>query len=253
MRKVKAVYLALLFLLITAAAAFPQQETREDIIKVIYQNIKVVVNGRLINTPVAPFQVEEGHLMVPARAVGEALGCTVEWDPNTKTVYFSSSSLLDTKRINTVHPVYVEELPVLRNVGPFFQLKSRPITIASRRFNHGLIVELVAPPPGDYKEEDSPAHYAETVVELGGKYTWLEGYLGVDDETRNSHGSYQLKIYGDDLLLYQSEKIKPSQYPQKFILNVESFYRLTFVVDWEDTGRGDYDRLWVALADLLVY
>lgn len=253
MRKVKAAYLAILFLLITAVAAFPQQDVREELIRVVYQNIKVVVNGRLINTPIAPFQLEEGYLMIPARAVGEALGCTVEWDAGTNTVYITNNSLLTTQNNNIIPRVYVEELPVLRNVGPFFQLKSRPITIASRRFNHGLVVELGAPHPQHKKEEDSPAHYAETVVELGGKYTWLEGYLGVDDETRNSRGSYELKIYGDDLLLYHSEKIKPSQYPQKLILNVAKVYRLSLVVDWEDTGRGDYERLWAALAELFVY
>lgn len=253
MRKPKAIYLTILFLLMTVAAAFPQQNIREEFIKVIYQNINVVVNGRLINTPVEPFQVAEGYVMLPARAVGEALGCTVEWDAGTNTVYINSNSISITRSNNTVTSHYVEELPVLRNVGPFFQLKSRPITIASRQFSHGLIVELVNPPPGDRKEEDSPAHYAETVIELGGKYTWLEGFLGVDDETRNSRGSYQLQIYGDDRLIFQSETIRPSQYPQQLKLNVDKVHRLSLVVNWEDTGRGDYDRLWAALADLIVY
>lgn len=251
-RYVIIICLALSFILLTGVAAFPLQETRIATIKAVYQNVKVLVNGRQLDLPVAPFQVEGGHLMVPARALGEALGCRVEWDPNSNIVYINNDSLLRTENKSAVPFVYVEDLPVLRNVGPFFQLKSRPITIASRQFGHGLVVELVAPPSGE-KEEDKPAHFAEAVVELGGKYTWLEGFLGVDDETRNSRGSFTLQVYGDDLLLYQSEKIKPSQYPQKFIVNVSRFHRLTFVVRWENAGRGDYDRLWVALADLLVY
>lgn len=249
---IKTVCFALLFLLVTGVAAFPGQEAGIGQIKAIYQNIRLVVNGRTVDLPVTPFQVEEGHLMVPVRALAEALNCRVEWDPNENIVYINNHFLLRSDCSNRVPYVYVEELPVLRNVGPFFQLKSRPITIASRQFGHGLVVELVAPPPNG-KEEEKPAHYAEAVVELGGKYTWLEGFLGVDDETRNSRGSFICEIYGDDLLIHQSEIIRPSQYPQKFIVNVTGYHRLTLLVRWEDAGRGDYDRLWAAVADLLVY
>lgn len=71
----------------------------------------------------------------------------------------------------------------------------------------------------------------------------------MDDETRNSSGTYQLQLFGDDILLYESQPIKPAGYPVKIRVNVEKVHRLTLVVNWLDGGRGDYDRLWAALAD----
>ena len=251
--RMKALILALLLLLLPGAAAFPLPAPSVEEVKAIYQNIKLVVNGKQVELPVSPLQVEGGHLMVPVRALAEALDCRVEWDPDSRTVFINNDALLKAESNHGVPFLYVEELPVLRNVGPFFQLKSRPITIASRQFRHGLVVELTAP-TREPKGEDQPAHYGEAVLDLGGQYTWLEGFLGVDDETRNSRGGFTLQVYGDDLLIYQSEIIKPSYYPQKFIVNVSRFHRLSLVLRGEDTtGRGDYDRLWAALADLIVY
>ncbi|NLL19183.1 MAG: hypothetical protein GX262_09170 [Clostridia bacterium] len=251
MRKI-IIAIILIMALVVGGAVFAQNESREESIKVVYQNIKLVINGRLVSTPVEPFSVEEGHLMVPVRAIGEALGCLVEWDPDAKVVYLNNEVTRDRQTAPQPIPVYVEQLPALRNVGPFFQLESRNITIASRAFNHGLVVELVE--PKDEKKEDGlPGHYGEAVVELKGNYTWLEGYLGVDDETRNSWGNYQLQIFGDDILLYESQPVKPAQYPLKIRVNVEKIQRLTLVVNWLDAGLGDYDRLWAALADFQVY
>jgi hypothetical protein len=242
----------LIMLLILGGAVSAQNESREELLKVAYQNIKLVINGRLVSTPVEPFLVEEGHLMVPARAIGEGLGCLVEWDPEAKVVYFNNEVTRDRQTALQPIPVYVEQLPSLRNVGPFFQLESRNITIASRPFNHGLVVELVEQ-KHEKKEDGLPGHYGETIIELKGNYAWLEGYLGVDDETRNSWGSYQLQIFGDDILLYESQPVKPAQYAAKIRVNVEKVERLTLVVNWLDAGLGDYDRLWAALADFQVY
>lgn len=242
----------LILILAFGGGVSAQGEHGEKLIKVMYRSIKVVINGRLLNTPAEPFLTEEGHLMIPARAVGEAIGCSVEWDPETNVVYIINQVATDRQPASKPAPVYVEQLPVLRNVGPFFQLESRKITIASRPFNHGLVVELVET-NNEKKQDGLPGHYGETVIELKGKYSWLEGYLGVDDETRNSWGSYQLQVFGDDLLMYESPLVKPAQYPVKIRVNVEKVHRLTLVVRWMDGGLGDYDRLWAAFGDLQVY
>lgn len=71
------------------AAAIQQQLT------VTYKNIQIYVDGQKI-TPtdangniVEPF-VSNGTTYLPVRAVGEALGKTVEWDGTTNTVYIGA-------------------------------------------------------------------------------------------------------------------------------------------------------------------
>lgn len=49
------------------------------------QSIKILVNGKEVKSDV-PAQVIKSRTMVPLRAVGEALGATVEWDGKTNTV-----------------------------------------------------------------------------------------------------------------------------------------------------------------------
>lgn len=255
MRKFFLVILTFLFLALTTAAtvATAQDFIRRESIVAIYQDFKIIFNGRLITTPIEPFQVESGQLMVPLRTVAEALGYQVEWDPITKAVYIEDE--YSTGERPVLKPKYIEELSVLRNVGPFFNLQSREITIAGRKFKHGLVVELerMIPLKAGEKTENNAIGLAETVIDLKGKYSWFEGYLGVDDETRNSIGTFVVTILGDGIPLHESKTIKPSEYPLKFRLNIHNVKRLTLQAKWLEGEVGDDDKLWAAFADLLVY
>ena len=48
-------------------------------------DVNLVINNEQVSADVMPF-IEQGRTLVPARAVFEALGGTVKWDPNTYTV-----------------------------------------------------------------------------------------------------------------------------------------------------------------------
>lgn len=54
-------------------------------ISVMFRDIKIMANGRELRTEQEPF-LYEGTAYLPVRAVAEALGCTVTWDADTKTV-----------------------------------------------------------------------------------------------------------------------------------------------------------------------
>lgn len=45
-------------------------------------------------TPEIPQQIIDGRFMLPLRAVGEAIGVDVNWDPDTKTALIISSSII---------------------------------------------------------------------------------------------------------------------------------------------------------------
>lgn len=54
--------------------------------------VAIEVNGKRLD---APAYVEDGHTMVPARAVAEALGANVAWDGEAKTIQIASMTDLE--------------------------------------------------------------------------------------------------------------------------------------------------------------
>lgn len=216
--------------------------------KIFYRDIKVLINGWELESAARPFMIEgSGTVMVPLRAIAEALHQEVTWIGDQGIIEVKPKTNSTGVHSPPESPgIYLEELPVLRNVGPFFQLKSRKITIASREFNHGLVVELEKSLPGPEKSETIDG---ETIIDLKGKYSKLAGYLGVDDETRNSRGSYQLMVFADGILKFESHIIKPADYPYYIEIDVRNVKRLSLQVKWINQNTGDYDRIWVALAN----
>lgn len=86
----------LIAMLATSAVCFASQKT--DTLKILYRDIKLSINGEII-TPrdaagniVEPF-ASNGTTYLPVRAVGEALGRTVDWDNETSTVIIGGKPL----------------------------------------------------------------------------------------------------------------------------------------------------------------
>jgi len=52
--------------------------------------IKLIVDGKEVKTDIVP-QLVNGRVMVPVRWVVEALGCSVDWDGNARTVFIRSN------------------------------------------------------------------------------------------------------------------------------------------------------------------
>lgn len=60
-----------------------------DYIEAVYNNIKIVVNGKEIHPSSEPF-ISNGTTYLPVRAVAEALGQPVDWDGPNYTVYIGN-------------------------------------------------------------------------------------------------------------------------------------------------------------------
>lgn len=60
-------------------------------IDVMYNNIKIAVDGKEVETDSEPF-IYEGRTYVPIRFVSEALGMEVNWNDKTKTVEITNTS-----------------------------------------------------------------------------------------------------------------------------------------------------------------
>lgn len=241
---------AVTFLFCTSVAA---AGTKWSVVRlpVLYGPLRLVVNGQEWRPQARAFVLQkEGVVMVPVREFAALLGVPVSWDAASNTVIIgreAGSGSFPTRPApaETGLPkaptsyTWLEDLPVLRNVGPFYRQPGRNFRIAARAFSRGVAVELEA--NGE----------AETVVDLGGRYHGAEGYLGADDTTNNSRGSFVVSFYGDEVLLFQSPPIKPADYPYYVsgqLARLSGVKRLRIHVRWVKAGLGDYDRLICVLA-----
>ncbi|MGI9860034.1 NPCBM/NEW2 domain-containing protein [Moorella naiadis] len=132
---------------------------------------------------------------------------------------------------------WLEELRVLRNVGPFYIL-DRPAALAGMSLGRSIGVNL-----------NKGQNKAELKVDLHGRYALFQGYTGIDDSFANSSGKVIVTIFADGRQLYQGE-IRPGDYPQYLELPLTLVQQLTFSLEWQVGGIGDYDQLLATLASI---
>ena len=76
-------------------------QTGSQKIDAVYNNIKIVVDGKEVSTSTEPF-IYNGTTYLPVRAIGEALGKDVSWDAETNTVYIGSAQSNASTQANEV-------------------------------------------------------------------------------------------------------------------------------------------------------
>ena len=108
MKKIIIICIAALLLLLLFVSPVLAESVKKNI-DVSYNNIKLVVDGRVV-TPkdvngniVEPF-IYNGTTYLPVRAVSEALGKRVEWDPATYTVYVGENHNLQSQEQEQTQP-----------------------------------------------------------------------------------------------------------------------------------------------------
>ncbi|KKM10854.1 hypothetical protein SY88_11415 [Clostridiales bacterium PH28_bin88] len=262
-----------LILPLAAGAALAASTGALKKLTVNYREIKIFSDGQAIFSPVEPFILtDSGTVMVPLRVIAEALGRTVEWDPATSSVRIASTPKGSAPANPAIggtaespapavaplpaEPSYtlIENLRVLRNVGPFYRREKKPLRIAAREFDYGIAVEIKKQGQEGQSESGEKKPDVEMVVELNGWYEWARGYFGVEDETRNSSGAYRLTILADDnRVLYVSHPVKPAQYPSYVELDTRGVKRLSFRAEWLEGGTGDYSQVIAAIGDFRFY
>lgn len=197
--------LAIIFALSTVVLA----SARLVNIKVAYDNIKVVVDGREVQfgvdstgKKIEPF-IYNGTTYLPIRAVGEALGKQVQWDQNTKTAFLGDGQVITGES----QKVLTEVMPPFTRSKVTVAAKNatrNEIDLAGKKYNNGISFE-------SYKVGSTG--YAN--FNLEGKYTNLTGLLGLDS------AEYMVKVdfIGDGRLL-QSYDIVGGQLPINVTLDV---------------------------------
>lgn len=210
-------------------------------INVVYRDIKMKINGNTI-TPrdasgsvVEPF-IYNGTTYLPVRAVGDAVGYTVNWDQNSATVdlvgrgtYGNTPTPNDSGTPNNtttyvnmidVHPPY--------SVSSTWQIEYFPstagsgITMAGKSYKNSIYIG----------GGDNHASF-----NLSGKYSTLSGVMGAVDGSTSNGSDYNLTVnfYGDGSLI-KSVEVTPTGVPKDFSLNVDGVSDLKIEIATPNTN-----------------
>ncbi len=176
--------LAIMLILSTVVIA----SSRIANIKVVYDNIKIVVDGKEVNfgldsegKKIEPF-IYNGTTYLPVRAVGEAVGKDVSWDQSSKTVFLGSTAVN-----NNFTQVNTEEKDLVNTLDAFNRTTGMGnyVNIYTEGEKKGIELKL-------WNDTDSHVNY-----NLDGKYTNISCLVGVRDASKKGY----LKFIGDGRML----------------------------------------------------
>lgn len=227
-----------IFSLLSGTIVFASQSGK--MISVIYNKIKIVVDGKSITPKDAQGKIVEpflynGTIYMPVKAVGEAAGKTVYWDGKKSTVYFG--------KIDGKTPV--------ENLTKLTVFKGNELTLNAAGYtdNTGILHHPAAEVGGDNWDNDSPTYTGTYLLNM--KYSRLKGNVSLDSRTKNSTFEIYLNIYGDDKLIYTSKVIASGSYPQDFNVDVSGVVQLRLEIDGQ--SRSVMERSYIILSGLDLY
>lgn len=219
-------------LISVGALASPVKNT----IEVLYDNIKIVVDGKNIKfgkdskgKEIQPF-IYNGTTYLPVRAVGEAIGKDVNWDEKTKTV------VLGEKKTSIS-----EEIDYLADIEPPYQSRfwhiyksndKKSFEMAGRTYRTGFVGST----------DDS------LLFNLDGRFEKIEGVLGAVRFLHPQIGR-NVDIYLDGEL-YTTYLIKHPNLPEEISIPVKDVKQLQIVLPYNN--EYGYDNSDIGFGDVVV-
>lgn len=165
--------------------------------------------------PVEAF-VHNGTTYLPVRAVSEAVGKTVQWEPKTNSVYLGEHTA-------DKPAVWLQDLDYF--TGKEFWVKDT--------WKDNL---------GNTRQEVIIRSFDNTYL-LNGQYSAISGTFFQGYNSRSSNGTSYLKIYGDGELLYNAEVTKGVT-PIDFYVDLTGVLELEIFLSGDNGGALDDVGLW---------
>lgn len=196
-------------------------------IPVMFNNIKIVVDGKELKTDKEPF-IYEGTTYLPVRAVGEAVGKNVTWDAASKTVILGETEQKETEK----EPEQPEET-ASDNDSRLGKLSSKPSTNVNNmkiqctgvRESAGYIDGIEV----DFKfTNNSDLEHTVILDELKVNNKEVEGYLYADILGKRAETD-RLTIKDSDLKCVGIDKI----------YNIGVVFRVYNHDDWDDVTTNE--------------
>ncbi|MDO4300837.1 MAG: copper amine oxidase N-terminal domain-containing protein [Clostridia bacterium] len=191
--------IALVLATVMSMSALAVSASAED-----YTSVNLLIEGQAVETD-QPAVIVDGRTMVPVRVVAEALGTTVDWDGETKTVIFEQDGLtasmvvgetvLNISDGEITYPVEIDTPAAIINDRTMV-----PIRFLSENFGFGVewdaetkTVNVTAK-----KAELEDDVESSAAVEVEAKFNELDGYCGkinasaevLDDADAEAYAGY---------------------------------------------------------------
>lgn len=170
-----------------------------------YSNIKIVVNGKLVQSQLEPFTYND-RVFVPLRAVAEALNQQVGWEDNTVIITGG----------NSPKSLSIQDLFIPANNGLKYSVNSK-MMVNEKEYKKGFYVSPT----------DKLAECKFTTVSSGLKQ--LTGSIAMDDESKGSESVY-VTVFVNDKKVEKME-LKKGEEPKPLSVNLNGAGDIKFVVD----------------------
>ena len=215
--------------LATGGAVFAKQAT--ETISVIYDNIKILIDGKEYQptdangNAVEPF-VYNGTTYLPVRAIANAFDKEVEWEPQTSTV------VLGTKNYDWLDQMGFVDYKTTGTKNTFSAIAEGTETSDGKNQSRGMRFYLTDDRDNGAKENEDGTWecYQNISYLLNGNYKTFEGAVSYVKEDISKLSS-QIKFYGDGELIYASPVLSQGMQTAPFNVNVENIKLLKIHVE----------------------
>ena len=188
--KLKGIAIGLLMgVLLTGGISYAA--SRSETIDVFYDNIKIFIDGEELDPrdgdgeKVEPF-IYNGTTYLPVRAVGQAVGKSVDWDGVEKVVYLGAKPGDTENWLDVCGPYLYKECKEYRLTNNEY------FTMSGKKYTNGYTMYLW-----------NPAGTAEALYNLDGRFNSVSFTVGhIDDTTR---ADAKLNVYLDGIIAYTKD------------------------------------------------
>lgn len=234
--------------MLTSGAVFAKQAS--ETISVIYDNIKILIDGKEYQPTdangnvVEPF-IYNGTTYLPVRAIANAFDKEVDWEAQTSTVTLGSKNYDWLDQMG-----YVD----YETTGVYNSLSAIPAntkTSDGKKQSRGIQFYFIDEVDHGSRENEKGTFdcYQTISYLLNGNYKTFEGevsYMG------QSSAASQIKIYGDEKLIYASPTLSGGMQSTPFSISVDNIKVLKIHVEFiNPRGRlnGWGERSYPCIAD----
>ncbi|MBQ4556729.1 MAG: copper amine oxidase [Clostridia bacterium] len=192
----------------------------------VFYGVDIYIDDKLLDAkdvngnPVEAF-IYNGTTYLPIRAVGEAVGKTVQWEGKNNSAYLG-------KHTGDKPAVWLKDLDYFYETGSGFRFSD---TLQDNLGNtHNNCISTYSSTLGG---DDATYHYI-----INGQYTKLTGCFFLNYKNRSYNADYKLKIYGDDVLLYEAV-VGSGIMPIDFSVDLRGVLKLSVHIDGYPAALGE--------------
>lgn len=195
-------------------------------IEVFFNNIKLVVDGQKVEfgkddngNRIEPF-IYNGTTYLPIRAVGEAIGKTVDWDGETKTVYIGKKNQNDEEAVyvgNGIEHMNYQESDNA-NGAEFFNYYYNYDTAVTdnvgNKYNNFITLGTHGSWGLSFKNSWNYLDFP-----TNGRYRLFKTTIGWPSDMKSNEVPAIVSIYADDKLIYE-KTMEPGDFPEDISLDI---------------------------------